>query len=180
VNVGTNYTPHMLLSIFRLEKFNRISATLSCSSGCAFFYSSTGPPALITSMAEQHVSSRAESGFTDLDPDRDQELPLNPEEDLEEIAEQLGIRFFMVSYTTLNSDSRVAIIPKRAIKDVQRHGCGVPAAMFFKADGADPEMNILPDAKTLIQLPWKPEYGWLSRLDWGKVSHFTYLVATRL
>jgi glutamate---methylamine ligase len=122
-------------------------------------------------MADNYESScgdRAESGFTDLDPDRD-ELPLAPPVDssldLEELANERGIKYFMVSYTTLNSDSRVAIIPKRSIRDVQRRGCGVPAAMFFKADGADPEMNIVPDPKTLIQLPWKPEYGWLSRSE---------------
>lgn len=113
-------------------------------------------------MAE-YIGKRAESGFTDLDPDQTPlPLPLG-DIDLQEKAEELGIRYFLVSYSTLNSDSRVSVVPKRAIRDVQRHGCGVPAAMFFKADGADPEMNIVPDPKTLIQLPWKPEYGWLSR-----------------
>ena len=114
-----------------------------------------------------------QSGFTDLDPDR-HELPLpDPSSSssasaaghvsLDEIAEERGIRHFLVSYSTLNSDSRVAVIPRRAIGDVQRRGCGVPAAMFFKADGSDPEMSIVPDPRTLIQLPWKTEYGWLSR-----------------
>lgn len=112
-------------------------------------------------MAE-YIGKRAEFGFTDLDPDQTPlPLPLG-DIDLQEKAEELGIRYFLVSYSTLNSDSRVSVVPKRAIRDVQRRGCGVPAAMFFKADGADPEMNIVPDPKTLIQLPWKPEYGWLS------------------
>ena len=114
-------------------------------------------------MAMNNPGPRAESGFTDFDPDRT-ELPLPLGDiDLEEKAEELGIHYFLVSYTTLNSDSRTSVIPKRSIRSVQQRGCGVPAAMYFKADGADPEMNILPDARTLVQLPWKPEYGWLSR-----------------
>ena len=114
-------------------------------------------------------NERAESGFTEFDVDR-RELPLPKAADsggavvdLEERAEELGIRYFLVSYTTLNSDSRVSVVPKRAIAGVQRRGCGVPAAMYFKADGADPEMNVVPDPTTLIQLPWKPEYAWLAR-----------------
>ena len=83
--------------------------------------------------------------------------------DLEKKAEELGIKYFLVSYTPLNSDSRVSVIPKRAIRQVQQSGCGIPAAMFFNADGADPEMYLLPDPATLIQLPWRPEYGWVNR-----------------
>jgi len=114
-------------------------------------------------MAENDIGPRAESGFTDFDPDQ-QSLPLPLGDiDLEKRAEKLGIRYFLVSYSTLNTDSRASVIPKRSIRDVQRNGCGVPAAMFFKADGADPEMKIVPDARTLIQLPWKREFGWLSR-----------------
>lgn len=83
--------------------------------------------------------------------------------DLQKKAEQLGIRYFLVSYAPLNTDSRVSTIPRRAIRDVQQAGCGVPAAMFYHADGADPEMYVLPDPQSLIQLPWRPEYGWLAR-----------------
>ncbi len=83
--------------------------------------------------------------------------------DLAEKADELGIKYFLVSYSPLNADTRVSMIPRRAIADVQRSGCGMPAAMYFKADGADPEMYIRPDTRTLIQLPWKPEYAWLSR-----------------
>lgn len=84
--------------------------------------------------------------------------------DLEETARKLGIEYFLVSYSPLNTDSRCSLIPKRAIKQVQDKGCGMPAAMFFKSTPAEPEMIIKPDPTTLIQLPWKPKFGWLSRL----------------
>ncbi|ELU12669.1 hypothetical protein CAPTEDRAFT_195430 [Capitella teleta] len=60
--------------------------------------------------------------------------------DLELKGKELGIKYFLVSYSPLNADTRVSLIPRRAIRNVQQNGCGIPAAMFFKADGADPEM----------------------------------------
>lgn len=91
------------------------------------------------------------------------DLPLDePDVDLQVKAEELGIKYFLVSYAPLNTADRISVIPRRAIRDVQRHGCGVASAMFFNTDGADPEMYVVPDAGTLIQLPWRPEYAWLS------------------
>ena len=101
--------------------------------------------------------------------------PPAPEQDLAKRGEALGIKYFLVSYAPLNTDSRVAVVPRRAIVDVQRGGCGVPAAMFFHADGADPEMYVLPDPASLIQLPWKPEYGWLARQVVCSSSLYLYL-----
>lgn len=91
-------------------------------------------------------------------------LPITEHDvDLQETATELGIEYFLVSYSTLNTDSRTTLVPRSAIGDVQRRGCGVPGAMFFECTGADPEMQIVPDPSTLVQLPWKPEIGWLSR-----------------
>ena len=83
--------------------------------------------------------------------------------DLEEAAGELGIDYFLVSYAPLNTDARTALVPRSAIGGVQRRGCGVPGAMFFDCSGADPEMQVVPDPSSLVQLPWKPEIGWLSR-----------------
>jgi glutamine synthetase len=95
--------------------------------------------------------------------DAEPSLPRPLDIDLEAKGRELGIRYFLISYTPLNTDTRVSVVPLKSIREVQQNGCGTPAAMFFKADAADPEMYLLPDPKTLIQLPWKPEYGWLSR-----------------
>lgn len=84
--------------------------------------------------------------------------------DLEETANRLGIEYFLVAYAPLNTDARCSLIPKRAIRDVQKNGCGMPPAMFFKSSPVEPEMIIKPDPRSLIQLPWKPKFAWLSRL----------------
>ena len=92
------------------------------------------------------------------------DLPLDkPDVDLQQRADELGIKYFLVSYAPLNTSDRISVIPRRAIRDVQCHGCGMAPAPFFDIDISDPEMYILPDARTLIQLPWRPEYAWLSR-----------------
>ena len=116
---------------------------------------------LKTSSVPQVVKAHLETLQT-MEAEPELPLPLG-DIDLEEKALELGIKYFLVSYVPLNADTRISIIPRRVIKEVQQHGCGIPAAMFFSATGADPEMYLVPDPSTLIQLPWKPEYGWLSR-----------------
>lgn len=65
------------------------------------------------------ASSAAETG--DYDEYDDAELPLPIGDiDLEERAKTLGIKYFLVSYAPLNTDTRVSVIPTRAIRQMQQ------------------------------------------------------------
>ena len=83
--------------------------------------------------------------------------------DLEERASTLGIKYFMVCYSSLNSDMRCTIVPACAIREAQEHGVGIHGSMNFTYSPKEPEMFVVPDPQTLIQIPWKTEYGWLAR-----------------
>ncbi|ESO10609.1 hypothetical protein HELRODRAFT_190105 [Helobdella robusta] len=86
-------------------------------------------------------------------------LSVDREMNLEKKAVELGVKFFLVAYSTLNSDCRTCLVPTSSINE--KHGCHLATAMFFKTTGADPDMFLVPDPKTFIQLPWKPDYAWV-------------------
>ncbi len=82
---------------------------------------------------------------------------------LSETARERGIRFFLISYTDLLGVLRAKLVPASAIDGMARDGAGFAGfASWFDMTPADPDMLVMPEAGTLIQLPWKPEVGWLA------------------
>ncbi|MCA9113531.1 MAG: type III glutamate--ammonia ligase [Planctomycetaceae bacterium] len=82
---------------------------------------------------------------------------------LSQRAEELGIRYFLVSFTDLFGTLRAKLIPASAIDSACRTGAGFAGfATWLDMTPADPDMFALPDPDSLIQLPWKPEIGWLT------------------
>lgn len=78
-------------------------------------------------------------------------------------AEELGIRYFLVSFTDLFGTLRAKLIPASAIDSACKTGAGFAGfATWLDMTPADPDMFALPDPDSLIQLPWKPEIGWLT------------------
>ncbi len=82
--------------------------------------------------------------------------------DLETAARDRGIRYFLVSYTDLFGTQRAKLVPAAAIGAACRDGAGFAGfATWLDMSPADADLLAVPDADGLIQLPWKPEVGWL-------------------
>ena len=82
--------------------------------------------------------------------------------DLAKAAKDRGIKYFMISYTDLFGTQR-AKLPAAAIGAMQKSGAGFAGfATWLDMTPADPDLFAVPDAASLIQLPWKPEVGWLA------------------
>ena len=87
--------------------------------------------------------------------------------DLAEIARDKGIKYFLVSYTDLFGHQRAKLVPASAIGAMQKNGAGFAGfATWLDMSPADPDLFAIPDPDSLIQLPWKPEVGWLASDLW--------------
>jgi glutamine synthetase len=95
--------------------------------------------------------------------------------DLAEAARERSIKYFLISYTDLFGNQRAKLAPASAIAGMQSAGAGFAGfATWLDMTPADPDLFAVPDPNSLIQLPWKPEVGWLASDLWmdGKpVAH---------
>lgn len=83
--------------------------------------------------------------------------------DLAKIAKEKGITYFLISYVDLFGALRAKLVPASAIKEMQSAGAGFAGfATWLDMSPADPDLFAVPDPASLIQLPWKPEIGWLA------------------
>jgi glutamine synthetase len=79
------------------------------------------------------------------------------------IAKERGIRFFLIAYTDLFGTLRAKLVPASAIDGMMEDGAGFAGfASWFDMTPADPDVLAVPDPSSLIQLPWKPEVGWMA------------------
>ena len=84
-------------------------------------------------------------------------------QDLAQVAKDRGIRYFMISYTDLFGGQRAKLVPAAAIADMQRDGAGFAGfATWLDMTPAHPDLFAMPDAASLIQLPWKKEVAWVA------------------
>jgi glutamate---methylamine ligase len=90
-------------------------------------------------------------------------------------ARERGIKYFLISYTDLFGVQRAKLVPAAAIDGMAKSGAGFAGfATWLDMTPADPDVFAMPDPDSLIQLPWKPEVGWLAADPWmnGKpVAH---------
>jgi len=87
--------------------------------------------------------------------------------DLAEAARAKGIKYFLISFVDLFGAMRAKLVPAAAIAGMQRDGAGFAGfATWLDMTPADPDIMAMPDAGSLIQLPWKPEVGWLAADPW--------------
>jgi glutamine synthetase len=83
--------------------------------------------------------------------------------DLGKTAKDRGIKYFLISYTDLFGTQRAKLVPAAAINAMAKAGAGFAGfATWLDMTPADPDLFAVPDPDTLIQLPWKPEVGWLA------------------
>ncbi|GLK77893.1 type III glutamate--ammonia ligase [Methylopila jiangsuensis] len=95
--------------------------------------------------------------------------------DLQEAARDRGIKYFLISYTDLFGAQRAKLVPAGAIGDMQKAGAGFAGfATWLDMSPSDSDLFAKPDPNSLIQLPWKPEVGWLASdlwMDGKEVEH---------
>ncbi len=83
--------------------------------------------------------------------------------DLSKIAKQNKIKYFLISFVDLFGVLRSKLVPAEAIKEMQKNGAGFAGfATWLDMTPADTDMFAIPDASSLIQLPWNKEVGWLA------------------
>ncbi|MEM7399520.1 MAG: type III glutamate--ammonia ligase, partial [Pseudomonadota bacterium] len=83
--------------------------------------------------------------------------------DLAKEARERGIKYFLISFVDLFGTLRAKLAPASAIADMAEEGAGFAGfASWLDMTPAHPDMLAIPDPDSLIQLPWKPEVGWLA------------------
>lgn len=103
--------------------------------------------------------------------------------DLAKVAKDRKIKYFFISFVDLFGVLRAKLVPARAIAGMQKDGAGFAGfATWLNMTPADPDMFAVPDPDSLIQMPWRPEVGWLAADLWmnGKeVEHCPRVVLKR-
>jgi glutamine synthetase len=88
-------------------------------------------------------------------------------DDLGKAAQERGIKYFLVSFTDLRGTQRAKLVPASAIGPMQEAGASFAGfATWLNMTPADPDMFAIPEPASLVQLPWKPEVGWLAADLW--------------
>lgn len=86
-----------------------------------------------------------------------------------------GIDYFLISFVDLFGVLQAKLVPAAAIAQMQRDGAAFAGfATHLDLTPADPDMFAMPDPASLIQIPWKPEIGWLAadlQIDGKPVEH---------
>ncbi|QRM53937.1 type III glutamate--ammonia ligase [Sinorhizobium sp. BG8] len=83
--------------------------------------------------------------------------------DLAAYAADKGVKYFMISYTDLFGAQRAKLVPTAAIADMQKDGAGFAGfATWLDLTPAHPDLFAIPDASSVIQLPWKKDVAWVA------------------
>ncbi len=84
-------------------------------------------------------------------------------QDLAKFAKDNNVKYFMISYTDLFGVQRAKLVPSQAIAEMQVEGAGFAGfATYLDLTPAHPDMLAVPDADSVIKLPWKPEVAWVA------------------
>lgn len=84
-------------------------------------------------------------------------------QDLSAYAKERDVRFFLISYTDLFGAQRAKLVPTAAIADMQKVGAGFAGfATWLDMSPADPDIFAIPDASSVIQLPWRKDVAWVA------------------
>jgi glutamate---methylamine ligase len=78
-------------------------------------------------------------------------------------AKEKGVKYFLIAFVDLFGTMRAKIVPATAIDTVAKAGAGFAGfAAWLDLTPAHPDMLVMPDPDTLMQLPWKPEIAWVT------------------
>ncbi|NQV44306.1 MAG: type III glutamate--ammonia ligase, partial [Rhodospirillales bacterium] len=83
--------------------------------------------------------------------------------DLAKVAKDKKIKYFLISFVDLFGVLRAKLVPARAIGGMQKSGAGFAGfASWLDMTPAYPDMFAMPDADSLIILPWKKDVAWVA------------------
>jgi glutamate---methylamine ligase len=78
-------------------------------------------------------------------------------------AKDKGVKYFLVAFVDLFGTMRAKIVPATAIEAIAKSGAGFAGfATWLDLTPAHPDMLVMAEADTAIQLPWKPEVAWVT------------------
>ena len=78
-------------------------------------------------------------------------------------AKDKGVKYFLVGFVDLFGTMRAKIVPATAIDMIAKSGAGFAGfATWLDLTPAHPDMLVMAEADTAIQLPWKPEVAWIT------------------
>ena len=78
-------------------------------------------------------------------------------------AKKNGIKFFLFNFTDLFGVQRAKLVPAEAAARMQKAGAGFAGfATWLDLTPAHPDLFAIPDASSVIQLPWKKEVAWVA------------------
>ena len=87
--------------------------------------------------------------------------------ELEREVQARGIKHLLISFVDLFGVQRAKLVPVGAVSEMLRTGAAFAGfSAWFDLTPADAEIFARPDQATLIQLPWKPEVGWVAADLW--------------
>ena len=83
--------------------------------------------------------------------------------DLAKFARDKKVQYFLISFVDLFGVLRAKLVPAAAIAPMQRDGATFAGfATHLDLTPADPDVFVIPDPDSVIQLPWQPELAWLA------------------
>ena len=92
-----------------------------------------------------------------------QRLTRSSSDSLAAYAKETGVRYFLISYTDLFGAQRAKLVPAVAIEDMQKDGAGFAGfATWLDLTPAHPDLFAVPDASSVIQLPWNKDVAWVA------------------
>jgi glutamate---methylamine ligase len=78
-------------------------------------------------------------------------------------AKDKDIKYFLVAFVDLFGTMRAKIVPATAIDMISKSGAGFAGfATWLDMTPAHPDMLVMPEVGTAVQLPWKPEVAWVT------------------
>lgn len=88
-------------------------------------------------------------------------------QNLTTLAKERGIKYYLFNFTDLYGTQRAKLVPAAAAGKMQDSGAGFAGfAAWLDFSPAHPDMFVMPDAASVIQLPWKPEVAWIAGDPW--------------
>src|SRR5215213_9388522 len=87
--------------------------------------------------------------------------------DLAKFAKDNNVKFFLFNFTDLFGTQRAKLVPSEAVAGMQKSGAGFAGfATWLNMTPAHPDLFVMPDADSVLQLPWKPEVAWVAGDPW--------------
>ena len=75
----------------------------------------------------------------------------------------LGVEFYQFSFVDLFGVQRSKLVPASRVAEIAEGGAGFAGfAAHLDMDPTQGDLLAVPDASTLVALPWQPNVGWLS------------------